>query len=93
MKDREGVLESLLELLQTESIDAGDRLKAFARLNESDGSIQNCQGLLERLERDLRLQSGWRAVRDAVTWPLREEEVQNNLRAIEGNQEHFEPRS
>lgn len=83
VKDLQVVLESLLELLLTESIDASGRLTTLAKLNEDDGSMQNCRVILERLESELQPQTGWRAARDALTWPLREEVVQKYLRTIE----------
>lgn len=73
------VLEQLLKLAETASINASAHLPALELLNKPDGPLIKCRAKLLALKAKLEPQEGWRAVKKALTWPLRETEVTKAL--------------
>jgi hypothetical protein len=79
------VLDALLRLVEKSSSNNLDeaRLSTFELLAKPDGPILTCQVELERLRRKLEPESGWRAVRRSLVWPLQEGEMRKALGSLE----------
>ncbi|TVY84720.1 putative ankyrin repeat protein [Lachnellula suecica] len=78
------VLEALLKLVERfEFSTSPARLATFELLVKPDGPLLTCQRELERLKKQLDPGVGWRAVRKALVWPLKEGEMKKALGALE----------
>jgi hypothetical protein len=78
------VLESLLRVVErTQSSDNNDasRLATFELLIKKGGPLMTCQEELERLKGKLEPETGWRKVRKALVWPLKEGEMTKAMEA------------
>jgi hypothetical protein len=76
------VLDSLLQLAEKSSDDQA-RLATLNKLTQPNGSISNCQMEMERLKKKLEPESGWRAVRKSLVWPLHWAEMSKVLEGLE----------
>lgn len=77
------VLENLLQLIEKEkSTNDLTRLAALKGLTEPDGPLELCQKMLEHLNAKLQPDSGWRAVKQSLMWPLKQEYTQKTLDEI-----------
>lgn len=78
------VLDALLRLAEKSGAsDDTARLATFELLAKPDGPLLNCQSELERLQAKLEPESGWRAVKRSLVWPLKEGELRKALGALE----------
>jgi hypothetical protein len=48
-------------------------------LTGSDGLLETCRKKLTELQTELQPENGWRAVRKALTWPLKQDDLKNTL--------------
>jgi ankyrin repeat domain-containing protein 50 len=69
------ILEKLLKLLEKDRSTGSAQLASVNTLTRSDGPLEICQRRLAELKTKLQPQNGWRAVRKALTWPLKQDYV------------------
>jgi hypothetical protein len=77
------VFESLLRAVESEESAEVSRLSTMAQLSGPNGELAKCRGELERLSAKLEPESGWRAMRKALIWPLNEGEVNKTLESLQ----------
>lgn len=77
------VLEALLKLVENSNHETTARLSTFELLVKEDGPLVACKTELERLQRELEPEKGWRKVRARLIWPLKEGEVRKALGGLE----------
>jgi hypothetical protein len=81
------VLDALLRLVEksesSSDSDESARLATFELLAKPDGPLLTCQSELERLKAKLEPETGWRAVKRSLVWPLKEGEMRKALGALE----------
>jgi hypothetical protein len=78
------VLDALLRLVEkSEASDDTSRLATFELLAKPDGPLLTCQSELERLKAKLEPETGWRALKRSLVWPLQEGELRKALGALE----------
>lgn len=77
------VLDALLRLVEKTDPGNASRLSTFELLNKDDGPLRTCEGQLEALKKNLEPESGWKAVKRTLIWPLREGEVLKTMEALE----------
>jgi len=77
------VLESLVKLAEHESANGSPRLSTLKLLGKPDGPLVKCQAELDDLKKKLEPASGWKAVGNALTWPLKEGDVTKTLDNLE----------
>jgi hypothetical protein len=51
-------------------------------LTGSDGPLEICRKRLTELKAKLQPENGWRAVRKALAWPLKQDDLRNTLDEI-----------
>lgn len=75
------VLESLLSVAEKEESVAEEtsRLSTFRQLAKPNGEFERCKATLVALNSRLQPESGWKALKQALVWPLKEAEVKNTL--------------
>lgn len=78
-----GVIESLFVLLDDEPDNNPSERSNLQKLAEVDGVLETCKVGLEALEKKLEPKEGWRAVRAAIFWPLKETDVTKALLHID----------
>jgi hypothetical protein len=77
------VLDSLLRLVENSESSDSSRLSTFELLAKPGGPLLSCKTELERLKAKLEPEKGWRAVRQSLVWPLKEEEMRKALSSLE----------
>ena len=77
------VLDALLHLVEKSASTNPARLSTFELLAKSDGPLLTCQSELERLKAELEPETGWRAVRKSLVWPLKDGEMRKSLGSLE----------
>ena len=86
------VLDALLHLVEkseasnatiNSSSNSENRLATFELVLQPDGPLFTCQSELERLKAKLEPESGWRAVKRSLVWPLKEGELRKALGVLE----------
>jgi hypothetical protein len=86
------VLDALLRLVEkpedsnattNSSWNSENRLATFEVVVKPDGPLFTCKSELERLKAKLEPESGWRAVKRSLVWPLKEGELRKALGALE----------
>jgi len=76
------VIESLFEILEDESEHTSKR-SALRELASIDGPLKTCEVELRALEKKLEPKEGWRALKAAMFWPLKESDVKSVLQNID----------
>jgi hypothetical protein len=85
VKDLSGlsqILEKLLQLIEREGYAKVSRLPSLEDLVRPDGALESCRKTLERLNAKLQPEQGWRAVKQALIWPLKQEYIKSTLDEI-----------
>jgi hypothetical protein len=77
------VIESLFVFLEEDSENKSAQSSALGKLAQSGGALVRCINELKVLEEKLEPKEGWRAVKAAILWPLKESEVKKVLHDIE----------
>jgi hypothetical protein len=80
------VLESLLRLVENSQSEVGAEEVKFPtveKLAQKGGTLETLGGELERLKEKLKPQEGWRKLRAALVWPLKEGEMRKCLGDLE----------
>ncbi|TAQ86423.1 hypothetical protein B7494_g5250 [Chlorociboria aeruginascens] len=77
------ILDALLKLVEKSELDDSQKLSVFELLIKPDGPLETCHLELQRLKTRLEPESGWRAVRKALVWPLKEGEMKKTLSNLE----------
>ena len=77
------VLDALLRLVEKSESSNPASLSTFELLAKPDGPLLTCQSELERLKAELEPETGWRAVRQSLVWPLKEGEMRKALGSLE----------
>jgi hypothetical protein len=80
------VLESLLRLVENSQSEVGGedgKFPTVEKLAQKGGTLDSLRGELERLKEELQPQEGWRKVRAALVWPLKEGEMRKCLGDLE----------
>jgi hypothetical protein len=78
------ILDALLRLVEKSSNNLDEaKLATFELLAKPDGPLLTCQSELERLRKKLEPESGWRAVKRSLVWPLQEGEMKKALGGLE----------
>lgn len=80
--DLSQILERLLRIIEKENSLQKTRLASLTYLIKPNGPLESCQKTLEGLDAKLQPESGWRAVRNSLIWPLRKEYVQQSLNEV-----------
>lgn len=75
------VLERLIEIVENEGT-GSSRLAAVASLSREDGPFEGCMEGLVALQVQLQPKTGWKAIGNALVWPLKEEETQQVLQGL-----------
>jgi hypothetical protein len=80
-----GVLECLLSAAENEELvtEGLSRLSTFRQLAKPNGELERCKVDLLALNAELQPESGWKALRQALIWPLKETDVKNTLDNIQ----------
>lgn len=76
------ILEKLLQMIEKERSTKAARLACLNDLVKPDGPLASCQKTLGRLNTKLQPESGWRAVKQSLIWPLKQDYVRKNLDEI-----------
>jgi len=76
------ILEKLLEMIENERSTKGTRFASLERLVKPDGPLESCQKTLERLNAKLQPENGWRATKQSLTWPLKQDYIKKTLGEI-----------
>lgn len=76
------ILEELLQTIERERNTKVTRLASLEGLAKSDGPLDSCQKTLERLNAKLQPEHGWRAVKQSLMWPLKQDYVKKTLDEI-----------
>jgi hypothetical protein len=81
-----GVLEYLLSAAEKEELvtEGLSRLSTFQQLAKPNGELERCKADLVALNAELQPESGWKALRQALVWPLKETDVKNTLDILQG---------
>lgn len=83
LTDLSHILENLLQLVEKENATTSTtRLTSLKGLVSSGGSLESCQKTLERLKAKLQPENGWRAVKQSLTWPLKQDYIKQTLNEI-----------
>jgi len=80
------VLESLLRLAENSQSEVGGvegRFPTVEKLAQKGGTLETLGRELERLKEKLQPQEGWRKLRAALVWPLKEGEMRKCLGDME----------
>jgi hypothetical protein len=77
------VLESLLRLVENSQSSEEGQFPTVEKLAQKGGTLDNLRGELERLKEKLQPQEGWRKLRAALVWPLKEGELRKCLGDLE----------
>ena len=77
------VLDALLRLVENSESSDPSRLSTFELLLKPDGPLSTCKTELERLKEKLEPETGWRAVRQSLVWPLKEGDMRKALSNLE----------
>ena len=77
------VLDALLQLVEKSEMSDPAQLATFELLAKPDGPLLSSQTELERLKKKLEPESGWRAVKRSLVWPLQEGEMRKALESLE----------
>ena len=70
------VLESLVKLAESEAANGSPRFPTLKLLSERDGLLVKCKAELVSLKAMLEPASGWKAVGQALAWPLADTPIQ-----------------
>lgn len=73
------ILEELLQIIEQDRKTNGVRLASLEGLAKSDGPLELCQKILESLNAKLQPEKGWRAVRQSLMWPLKQDYIKKIL--------------
>ena len=76
------ILEKLLEMIENERFTEGTHFASLEDLVKPDGPLGSCQKTLERLNAKLQPENGWRAAKQSLTWPLKQDYVKKTLDEI-----------
>jgi hypothetical protein len=76
------ILEKLLKLIEKDRSTGSTQLTSVNTLIGSDGPLETCRKSLTELKSKLRPENGWRAVRKALTWPLKQDYIRQTLDEI-----------
>jgi hypothetical protein len=76
------ILEKLLKLLEKDRSTGSVQLTSVDALTRSDGPLETCRRRLTELKTKLEPEKGWRAVRKALTWPLKQDYMKETLGEI-----------
>lgn len=82
LNDLRTVIDCLFLLLEDENSESALQKSALGRLAEADGPLGRCEACLNDLAKKLEPKDGWRAVKAAILWPLREPEMMKILQDI-----------
>ena len=77
-------LQEIAEKVEGPNSQSTDRLKALSLLNKQDGPLPRCLAELRALEAKLELETGMKAVGQALLWPLKEKDVRRPIERIAG---------
>lgn len=77
------IIESLFVLLEEEPENKPSDQSNLQKLAQVGGVLETCKVGLEALEKKLEPKEGWRAVRAAVFWPLKEADIAKALQQID----------
>jgi len=79
------VLESLLSVAEKEesATERSSRLSTIQQLAKPNGELERCKANLVFLNAKLQPESGWKTLKQALVWPLKEAEVKNTLDDIQ----------
>ena len=76
------ILERLLQMIEQERSTKITRLMSLEGLVKPDGPLEACQKTLERLNAKLQPETGWRAVKQSLKWPLNQDDIKKTLDEI-----------
>jgi hypothetical protein len=76
------ILEKLLKLIEKDRSTGSTQLTSVNTLIGSDGPLETCRKSLTELKSKLQPENGWRAVRKALTWPLKQDYIRQTLDEI-----------
>lgn len=81
----QAVLESVLSLVEAGKLPESSvsQLPTLSQLMGPDGELQRLEANLTTLKGKIEPEKGWRAVRQALVWPLKEKEVKSMLDGIQ----------
>jgi hypothetical protein len=76
------ILEKLLQMAEKERSTKVTRLTSLEDFIKPDGPLTSCHKTLQSLNAKLQPESGWRAVKKSLIWPLKQEYIKNTLNDI-----------
>jgi hypothetical protein len=76
------ILERLLQMIENERSTKVARLASLEGLVSPNGPLQLCQETLSTLNAKLQPENGWRAVKQSLMWPLKQDYIKNTLDQI-----------